>query len=53
MAAHDPLLPRVAQLMVALAPWNLPAWWQLRRLRFAIQVDSDARVLQTNIDLRP
>ena len=50
LAAHDPLLLRVAQLIVALAPWNLPAWWQLRRLRFAIEVDCDARVLQTNID---
>jgi lipopolysaccharide transport protein LptA len=49
-AAHDPLLLRGAQLIVALAPWNLPAWWQLRRLRFAIEVDCDARVLQTNID---
>jgi lipopolysaccharide transport protein LptA len=50
LAARDPLLLRVAQLIVALAPWNLPAWWQLRRLRFAIEVDCDARVLQTNID---
>jgi hypothetical protein len=40
----------VAQLIVAQAPWNLPAWWQLRRLRFAIEVDCDARVLQTSID---
>jgi lipopolysaccharide transport protein LptA len=50
LAARDPLLLRVAQLIVALAPWNLPAWWQLRRLRFAIEVDCDARVLQTNVD---
>jgi hypothetical protein len=26
-------------------PWNLPLWWQWRRLRFAIEVDCDARVL--------
>ena len=50
LAARDPLLLRAAQLIVALAPWNLPAWWQLRRLRFAIEVDCDARVLETNVD---
>jgi lipopolysaccharide transport protein LptA len=50
LAARDTLLLMVAQLVVALTPWNLPAWWQLRRLRFAIEVDCDARVLQTSID---
>jgi lipopolysaccharide transport protein LptA len=50
LAARDTLLLMVAQLVVALTPWNLPAWWQLRRLRFAIEVDCDARVLQTRID---
>jgi lipopolysaccharide transport protein LptA len=50
LAARDTLLLMVGQLIVALAPWNLPAWWQLRRLRFAIEVDCDARVLQTSID---
>lgn len=46
IAARDPLLLHVALLLVALAPWNLPLWWQLRRLRFAIEVDCDRRVLQ-------
>jgi hypothetical protein len=32
--------------MVALLPWDLPLWWQLRRLRFAMEVDCDARVLR-------
>jgi hypothetical protein len=27
-------------------PWNLPLWWQLRRLRHAIELDCDARVLR-------
>ena len=31
-------------------PWNLPLWWQLRRLRYAIEVDCDARVLDGGID---
>ena len=51
LAAQDSRLLIVAQLIVALAPWNLPAWWQLRRLRYAIEVDCDARVLQTSIDV--
>ena len=32
-------------MAVVLMPWNLPLWWQWRRLRFAIEVDCDARVL--------
>ncbi len=35
-----------ALLIAVLLPWNLPIWWQLRRLRFAIEVDCDARVLR-------
>jgi beta-lactamase regulating signal transducer with metallopeptidase domain len=45
IAAKDPLLLYVALLLIALAPWNLPLWWQLRRLRFSIEVDCDRRVL--------
>lgn len=47
IAARDPLLLRVAHLIVVLVPWNLPLWWQLRRLRQAIELDCDARVLRT------
>jgi beta-lactamase regulating signal transducer with metallopeptidase domain len=36
-----------ALLIAVLIPWNLPIWWQLRRLRFALEVDCDARVLRT------
>lgn len=46
-SAHDPLLLRVALLLVAVFPWNLPLWWQLRRLRRAIEIDCDARVMGT------
>jgi beta-lactamase regulating signal transducer with metallopeptidase domain len=35
-----------ALLVAVLVPWNLPIWWQLRRLRFAMEVDCDARVLR-------
>ena len=31
-------------------PWNLPMWWQLHRLRYAIAVDCDARVLRAGVD---
>jgi beta-lactamase regulating signal transducer with metallopeptidase domain len=35
-----------ALLVAVLIPWNLPVWWQLRRLRFAMEVDCDSRVLR-------
>ena len=43
--ARDPLLLFAATMTVVLMPWNLPLWWQWRRLRFAIEVDCDMRVL--------
>jgi beta-lactamase regulating signal transducer with metallopeptidase domain len=43
--ARDPLLLFAATMAVVLMPWNLPLWWQWRRLRFAIEVDCDMRVL--------
>lgn len=50
--AHDPQLLSVALCLLVLMPWNLPLWWQLRRLRHAIEVDCDARVLHAGHDLR-
>jgi bla regulator protein blaR1 len=44
--ARDPTLLTIALCLIALMPWNLPLWWQLRRLRCAIEVDCDARVLK-------
>ncbi|HWV15783.1 MAG TPA: M56 family metallopeptidase [Cellvibrio sp.] len=44
--AGDPLLLTLALSLLVFMPWNLPLWWQLRRLRFAIEVDCDARVLR-------
>ena len=43
--ARDPLLLFAAALLVALMPWNLVLWWCARRLRLAVEVDCDARVL--------
>jgi hypothetical protein len=50
--ARDPVLLLAALLLFALAPWNLPLWWQLRRLKLAIEVDCDARVLSAGVDRR-
>jgi bla regulator protein blaR1 len=49
IAARDPLLVLGAMLLIALTPWNIPLLWQLRRLRFAIEVDCDSRVLRGGI----
>jgi hypothetical protein len=46
MRAGDPRLLAAALVLAALTPWNPAAWWQLRRLRLAIEVDCDARVLR-------
>lgn len=52
LAARDPLLLAVAYALIILMPWNLPLWWQLHRLRFAIEVDCDARMLAHGHALR-
>jgi beta-lactamase regulating signal transducer with metallopeptidase domain len=49
--ADDARLLAIAVLLIVCMPWNLPLWWQLRRLRFAIEVDCDARVLKAGGDL--
>ena len=46
LRAQDVRVLGGALLIALLVPWNLPVWWQLRRLRFAMEVDCDARVLR-------
>jgi hypothetical protein len=41
--ARDPQLFTLALALLVVMPWNLPLWWQLRRLRRAIEIDCDAR----------
>ena len=53
IAARDPLLLLSALVLVFLAPWNIALWWQLRRLRFAIEVDCDTRVLEGGVEAGP
>jgi beta-lactamase regulating signal transducer with metallopeptidase domain len=48
--ACDPQLFTFALALLVFMPWNLPLWWQLRRLRYAIEVDCDARVLKSGMD---
>ncbi len=50
--AGDPALLLFALVLVALMPWNPALWWQLRRLRMAVEVDCDARVVAATGDAR-
>ena len=43
--ARDPLLAAVALIVITALPWNVALWWQLRRLRLAIEIDCDRRVV--------
>jgi len=45
--AHDSLLLFLASCFLILMPWNLALWWQLRRLRLAVEMDCDNRVVAT------
>lgn len=47
-AARDPYYLFGAALAVALMPWNVALWLQARRLRLAIELDCDARVLRAH-----
>jgi bla regulator protein BlaR1 len=52
LKARDPQALAAALCVLVCAPWNLPLWWQLRRLRYAIEVDCDAGVLRSGGDAR-
>src|SRR5262249_34401114 len=52
LAGRDPQVLTLALFLLLLMPWTLPLWWQLRRLRYAIEVDCDARVLERGLDTR-
>ena len=45
LRAYDTQLLTIAVCLLACMPWNPMLWWQLRRLRLAIEIDCDARVL--------
>jgi beta-lactamase regulating signal transducer with metallopeptidase domain len=43
---RDPLLLAVGLVSVLACPWNPVIWWQHRRLRDAVELDCDRRVLR-------
>jgi TonB family protein len=43
--ARDPWLLAASTTALVLAPWNPALWWLLRRLRLAVEMDCDSRVL--------
>lgn len=50
--ARDPLLLAAAHTIAALMPWNPMVWFMLSRLRLAIELDCDSRVLRSGASLR-
>jgi hypothetical protein len=49
---RDPWLLGLGCLAVAALPWNPAAWWMLARLRLAVELDCDARVLRQGVGSR-
>jgi hypothetical protein len=52
LAAGDPWLLAAALGALVLVPWNAPLWWIVRRLRHAIELDCDRRVLRRCVQTR-
>jgi len=50
--AGDHLLSALALVATIAQPWNPAVWWIARRLRVALEVDCDARVLRRGSDPR-
>ena len=50
--SRDAALLFVATLPLILTPWNLALWWQTRRLRLAVEMDCDRRVVRQLGDTR-
>jgi TonB family protein len=50
LRAWDPRVTLAGVLLTALMPWNVFMWVMVRRLRLAIELDCDARVLAQNPD---
>lgn len=50
LRARDSFLLTVALLFVAFTAWNPVVWWHLRRLKLAVELDCDGRVLRRDPD---
>ena len=48
LRANDSRVLFGAALLLALVPWNAALWWMSRRLRLAIEIDCDARVIRAS-----
>jgi len=48
--AHDPRLVLAAAIAVVLVPWNVALWYVAQRLRLAVEIDCDARLLTDGVD---
>ncbi|HEV8125602.1 MAG TPA: M56 family metallopeptidase [Gemmatimonadales bacterium] len=46
----DPYLRSAALVALVLMPWNPAIWWAMRRLRLAVEIDCDQRVLGRGVD---
>jgi beta-lactamase regulating signal transducer with metallopeptidase domain len=44
--AHDPQALLTAGALLVVAPWNAVLWWIVRRLRLAMELDCDTRVIR-------
>ena len=49
LRARDPLLLSAAYIAAALMPWHPAVWWMLARLRLAVELDCDTRVLRRGV----
>jgi biopolymer transport protein ExbD len=47
--SRDTLLLSAGLLAVVACPWNPLLWWQMRRIRAAVEVDCDRRVLRDGL----
>ncbi len=47
----DHYLMAAAWLIVALMPWNVAAWWMVARLRLAIELDCDRRMVRRGVSV--
>lgn len=52
LRAHDERLLFLASVALVVMPCNLALWYQVRRLRLAVEIDCDARVLRVHPDPR-
>ena len=49
---HDPLLLAAAQAAAVLLPWHPAVWWMASRMKLAVELDCDRRVLQRGASAR-